>query len=202
MTRESSVELLRQTALAGQPDDTAAAEPASVGPAAAVSPSSDAARGAVAAPAQADFRGFAEVTLAAASLALTPEDLRLLEVVAPLVGSSPQRAKRFLNLYRVMKARSVGEAAPHDPALMVVTALVVGFPTVVPAALAAAEEATPIREWLETAVRGQADPARVDGFLAGLTGVPDVGTLTVAALRQHLPLVRRFAWPVPTLPSP
>lgn len=202
MTRESSVELLRQTALAGQPDDTAAAEPASVGPAAAVSPSSDTAPGAVAAPAQADFRGFAEVTLAAAALALTPEDLRLLEVVAPLVGSSPRRAKRFLNLYRVMKARSVGEAAPHDPALMVVTALVVGFPTVVPAALAAAEEATPIREWLETAVRGQADPARVDGFLAGLTGVPDVGTLTVAALRQHLPLVRRFAWPVPILPSP
>jgi hypothetical protein len=74
----------------------------------------------------------------AAVLQLGDAEYEALKVVSVLFGGSPRRAKRFLNVYRICKARSLTDEdlRDQDPVgLLVLTALVVGFPAKTPAAL-------------------------------------------------------------------
>ncbi|WP_309231390.1 P-loop NTPase fold protein [Nocardia sp. SYP-A9097] len=66
----------------------------------------------------------------AEALVLTDEELAAVDLVAPLVGANPRRAKRFGNTYAAVRARLAGKA--HDTrALPAVIALLVGAPTTV-----------------------------------------------------------------------
>jgi len=138
-------------------------------------------------------------SIAAAALALDPIELRTLPVIAPLVGSSPRRAKRFLNIYRMSKARALLDADMQQStpnAMLVLTALVVGLPDSVPAEL---DRSTPgdqdtLRTWL-TALQLQ-NPAEVDRLSGFLASAGELLELPMKALTPWLSIVRRFAWPV------
>lgn len=115
--------------------------------------------------------------------------MSLLEVVAPLVGSSPRRAKRFLNLYRVIKARVLTDpklqgqlSRTGATGLMVVTALALGLLSV--------------QDWL-TACRdpgtSTADYQRLTDFISA---VGHEAGLSMADLQAWLPLVQRYVWPI------
>ena len=75
----------------------------------------------------------------ARALELSPRELDALDTLAPLVTTSPRRAKRFLNVYRIVRARSMvddGRRSPRDEgalvALLVLVALAVGLPDSAP----------------------------------------------------------------------
>ena len=143
----------------------------------------------------------------ATGLELGEDELKALHLVAPLVGSSPRRAKRFLNLYRVIKARALMDQSFHRlltggnsqngavAGLLLITALAVGLPTRIPAALDAVDESgsLSLRDWLEhirTTAPDAPDIDRLNDFLA--TALPE---LSMKDLLLWLPMVRRFAWP-------
>lgn len=69
--------------------------------------------------------------LGVTALRLDDDELDTLRLVAPLVGSSPRQAKRFLNTYRVSKARALGDPELRDHldarALLTLTAVAVGL---------------------------------------------------------------------------
>jgi hypothetical protein len=209
MTRKNSVDLLTHSALAGQRqaaegsadlEATASATADGFG-----TPAAESATDAAPQPGTPELAPLARDVgeAAAEALVLGPDELRLLEAVAPVVGSSPRIAKRFLNVYRVMKARIVTDRELHDllgpsgdVSLMVLTALVVGFPVAVPNALADAPHELPVREWLNTGVRPAlrgAEAARLTEFM---DTAQELDHRTVGELRSWLPLVRRYAWPV------
>ena len=144
----------------------------------------------------------------ARALELSADELEALSFVAPLVGSSPRRAKRFLNIYRIIKARALidevfhnllaGRDAQHNPAiaLLFITALAVGLPARIPAALDTAGdvESLSLRDWLEQLqpMGGDAQELlRLQNFLATVMA-PE---LPMKELLIWVPLVRRFAWP-------
>ncbi len=154
----------------------------------------------------------------ATALELSNGELQELRAVAPLVGSSPRRAKRFLNIYRIIKARALMDPTTYDllseesarpsaaTGLMILTALAVGLPEYMPAAIDAANRIDDmgLRPWLEeqnnAAISDPEEVRRLDAFLC-------YGSLPELPMREilaWLPMVRRFAWPVqPTIhPSP
>ncbi|MGW1988370.1 caspase, EACC1-associated type [Streptomyces collinus] len=209
MSRQNSVDLLRHSALATQRAATgsSARPPASLTADDGVESGSVPANGTRPQPGAHEPSPRTEAAdiseAAAEALVLSPEELRLLEAVASLVGSSPRIAKRFLNVYRVMKARIVTDRALHDRLgasgdvpLMVLTALTVGFPLVIPDALVNAPQELPVRDWLDGTVRQRlcdGDTARLTDFL---DTARQLDGLSVADLRSWLPLVRRYAWPI------
>jgi len=80
--------------------------------------------------------------------------------------------------------------------LTALTALTVGFPLVVPNALAAAERELSTRDWLNAAVRPKVRGAETVRLAEFLETAKELDGLTVGELRSWLPLVRRYAWPV------
>ncbi|WP_433562306.1 MrcB family domain-containing protein [Nocardia sp. CA-151230] len=63
----------------------------------------------------------------AEALTLDSADLKILDGVAPLVATTPRRAKRFLSVYLVVRARVANE--PFDAAVLAVAvAILVGLP--------------------------------------------------------------------------
>jgi hypothetical protein len=50
----------------------------------------------------------------AEAMTLTEDDIEALRAVAPLVSTSPRRAKRFLNVYLVIRARVLGDPVLRD----------------------------------------------------------------------------------------
>ena len=142
------------------------------------------------------------------ALELSEDELKSLRLVAPLVGSSPRHAKRFLNIYRIIKARALMDQPSHrlltsqtrqqNPAmgLLLVTALAVGLPAHIPAALdtANATDRLSLRRWLEQhqlTVADTQESQRLNNFLAA-SAIPE---LQMRELLQWVPMVRRFAWP-------
>jgi hypothetical protein len=74
----------------------------------------------------------------AEALTLRDEDIEALREVAPLVSISPRRAKRFLNVYLVVRARALGDPLLRghltsngdrsDSSLLLLVALLLGLP--------------------------------------------------------------------------
>lgn len=98
--------------------------------------------------------------------------------VAPLVSASPRRAKRFLNTYLVVRARSFADpelrSALSDPAanlsLLVTVALLVGAPDAMSSDV---ESETTLASWIESRERA-----------VELGGVPNIERLK--GLREYL----------------
>jgi tetratricopeptide (TPR) repeat protein len=72
------------------------------------------------------------------ALTLNKFDMAAITEVAPLVSTTPRRAKRFLSTYLVIRARAFAEmrthadAAADAPALLMLVALMVGVPAAIP----------------------------------------------------------------------
>ncbi|MEV4052359.1 P-loop NTPase fold protein [Amycolatopsis sp. NPDC049688] len=136
----------------------------------------------------------------AAALQLDDAELAVLRQVAPLVGSSPRIAKRFVNVYRICKARVLADVdlrAGDLAGLLPLTALAVGLPTLVPRAFdtGAPDGEVALSDWLRRAVAaapGSPEARRVAAFLSAGEGLLD---LPMAGLLFWLPVVQRFAWP-------
>jgi hypothetical protein len=113
--------------------------------------------------------------LPAAVIGITGAEAAAMSAVAPLVGTTPRAVKRFVNTYRLLKARSVDPRAFDSPGegpdgalgdhevvaflLAVVTGLPVGAEPVLSAFIAAAPKTS-----AEQAVRGQT--AQAEAVLA------------------------------------
>ncbi|MFY1577387.1 caspase, EACC1-associated type [Verrucosispora sp. WMMD703] len=203
MTVDRCAALLINAAVASQttgPDQPAAeraaadaAEPSRAAPGAARSDSTG--RPAVSRP--------ADMQLAAVNaLVLDDPELALLAAVAPLVGTSPRRTKRFLNVYRVIRARTMMDeshsrllAEPGASAqLITVVALALGLPNRMPVALdlIAADDPTTVSAFLSAQQVPPSEARLIRGFLE-VGG--ELQELPVGVLTRWLPLVRPFAWP-------
>ncbi|MFC7264399.1 P-loop NTPase fold protein [Streptomyces lutosisoli] len=205
MTPQHCADLLTYIALSSQGGSTAATPPESAS-GAAVEPD-----GVRSAPAGAGTR---DSTVAAAALTLGPDELELIKTIAPLLGSSPRRAKRFLNVYRVVKARVLidpglqGRLTDRTTThLMLLTAMATGLPTTVPTAIHAADPGVTVPDWLEEdiAPRSTASEAhRLALFLGATTdgATTDMDGVTMGDLHTWLPIVRRYAWPTILGPEP
>jgi hypothetical protein len=144
----------------------------------------------------------------AEALTLSADDIDALRSVAPLVSISPRRAKRFLNIYLVIRARALGDpatrkrlsrngdaAAPApDNSLLMLVALLMGLPRTMAAfihGVPQSENGNPIT--LATSLTKVAtapdEQARLRAFL---NSRPSIATLPMDAFMRWLPLARPF----------
>ncbi|MDX3192079.1 P-loop NTPase fold protein [Streptomyces sp. MN03-5084-2B] len=141
-----------------------------------------------------------ELDLIVSAMQLDEDELQAFDVVAPLVGVSPRRAKRFLNIYRVTKARVMVDAesreslAGHVVELVIVVAMITSLSPVAGSALSKIEPSSElsIHDWLV----GQRDVCdgrtrrRVDDLLAASAEVLE---RPVVSLVRWQRVANRFA---------
>ena len=137
-----------------------------------------------------------------------------MRVLAPILGRSPRTAKRFVNLYRVLKAREY-VASALNPLLeaeslggMLLLAFVAGHPRGTRAFLDAIDAADPeqsvtdFMRWVEQAAEtSDAKVTNLQDILSGPIGEVAanaaeeyLGELQMADLQRWLPTVRRFSF--------
>jgi hypothetical protein len=138
----------------------------------------------------------------AAMLALDPQEMQLLKALAPLVGTSPRRAKRFVNIYRVIKARVQADARTRERLaeegaadLMLLTALVVGLPDAVPRTIESATEDLAVRSWLDNQITSETNGAEAARLASFSVASGDLAEAPLSKLQQWIPIVRPYAWP-------
>ncbi|WP_330256274.1 P-loop NTPase fold protein [Nocardia sp. NBC_00565] len=130
----------------------------------------------------------------AEALILSDNDLATLEVMAPLVATTPRRVKRFLNIYVVVRARLAAE--PHNTdALAVLVATLIGTPDSLGRMLRESDRASAagsFGQWAREAqlnITDAVESARVAAFLDNAGTVLDLSFSTVL---DHLSLVRPY----------
>ncbi|NUO43858.1 MAG: hypothetical protein HOV82_17695 [Streptomyces sp.] len=193
MSSEHCATLLTHIALSSQGSAADATQPESA------SGTSARSNGAVPARANTATR---RSTVATASLTLGSVELALLKTIAPLVGSSPRRAKRFLNVYRVVKARTLidpmfrahltDSTTAH---LMLLTSIAIGFPTTAPEAIQGADPGVLVTDWLEEEIAPRLSASESDRLTLFRREGTGMDEATMGDVRLWLPIVRRYAWP-------
>jgi hypothetical protein len=112
-------------------------------------------------------------SLPAQVLKITPDEATALSAVAPLVGTTPRTVKRFVNTYRLLKARADDPAAfgrlqgsigDHEVVAFLL-AVVIGRPAIYQRLLPALTGA-PDGQNLQLVVAALAPPADMDSWLA------------------------------------
>jgi TPR repeat protein len=151
----------------------------------------------------------------AEALTLSDEDYDMLEQVAPLVASTPRRAKRFLSVYLVCRARAATDPrVPANPtrneheALIVLVALLSGIPSTMATILANGQDARDDRDTVLkslgtvlTTAAVACDPqerVRLRTFTSGSGGWRE---LTMVDLLQWLPIVKPYSTIALTAPA-
>jgi hypothetical protein len=141
--------------------------------------------------------------LLAAALELGPGEIALLRNVAPLVGATPRRAKRFLNVYRLAKARAAMDdilwaklEGGGAEALMTLIALMIGLPvTCIRMYPRDTAPAGTVRNWIADASSARLAPEseriRAEMFLE-IEG-PDWSWVEVTPWSG---ILNAFAWPL------
>jgi hypothetical protein len=112
-------------------------------------------------------------------------------------------------VYRVIKARVLIDpglqghltdtATTH---LMLLTALAIGLPETVPAAVPGADPGVTVHDWLEEDVAPRSTGPEASRLRLFLDAAADVGDVTMSDLQTWLPIVRRYAWPTSLGPEP
>lgn len=129
----------------------------------------------------------------AEALTISTQELATLDLVAPLVATTPRRAKRFGNVYTVVRARLSDEQEVDTAALAVAAAILLGAPKTLGAKLRefapTSDFEIPLKDWA-TAVLAEstdaAETARVEAFLENIDGL---GDLAMRAVVDILPPV-------------
>ncbi|NKX53330.1 P-loop NTPase fold protein [Arthrobacter mobilis] len=138
-------------------------------------------------------------------LALSPDDLEVIESMAPLLGHTPRRVKRFVNSCQLLLAMppalsstvpaSGGTAVqpvPDERAIVCFLAAVnEGLPSAAEALFALTESKSPDRLASLTS-RGDLDPAEVSRLTAWLDSHQAWGQLSFAQLAVRTDMVRRL----------
>jgi hypothetical protein len=141
----------------------------------------------------------ADPRLEAHLLALTPDDLRFVESLAPLLGDTPRRVKRFVNVTQLLLALppSLEQDAQLPPDRAVVAFLAAvnsGLPGLAPRLFDEVEPGStrPLLDVVTTLVGVPADErARLSAWLLEQ---PDWSTLPLGRLDTRLGVVRRLSF--------
>ena len=149
----------------------------------------------------------ADPRLEAHALVLRPEDLAFMDTLAPLLGDTPRRVKRFVNIVQLVLAMPPElEGAgppPHDRAIVAfAAALNSGLPAVARELFGLAERAPTVT--LGDALAGMTvQPAdEVARLRNWLTGAPPWSSMALARLKVRLDVVRRLSFDRPEDPIP
>ncbi|HUC22268.1 MAG TPA: P-loop NTPase fold protein [Streptosporangiaceae bacterium] len=145
----------------------------------------------------------------ATALEITAEELTTIRGVAVLVGSSPRRAKRFINIYRIIKARALTDASTYEllsdsaakayavRALIVVTAVAVGLPTHMARLVETQSQLSAysdLNAWLRAQDQRHEMRAPENVRLREFLLADAVPTVSISDVVLWLPTVFRFAW--------
>ena len=141
----------------------------------------------------------ADPRLDAHLLALTPEDLRFMESLAPLLGDTPRRVKRFVNVTQLLLAlppslEQDAQLPPDRAVVAFLAALNSGLPGLA-SRLFDAVASEPTRPLLEavTTLTGVPDDERAL-LTTWLQGEPAWSTLPLGRLDTRLDVVRRLSF--------
>jgi hypothetical protein len=141
------------------------------------------------------------------ALTLREDDMIALRDVAPLVSTSPRRAKRFLNVYLVIRARALGDPVLRehlnrkrdvqesvtDNTLMVLVALLLGLPKTMAKSIRDSQCDTGHAASIATSLTKMTtadEEARLQAFLS--SAAPSITTLPMNAVMKWLPLARPY----------
>jgi len=145
-----------------------------------------------------------EVRLDTSPLALTPDDLAFFESLAPLLGDTPRRIKRFVNTCQLLFAMSPplspdGGFPPDRAVVSLVAAISEGLPTIASHLLPALEAPDPVTladfvaSRPETAVAAD-ERQRLSAWLAGR---PQWRQIPLQRLSTRLDMIRRLRFDKP-----
>ncbi len=129
-------------------------------------------------------------------LALTPDDLRFMESLAPLLGDTPRRVKRFVNVTQLLLALppSLSERPRERASIALLAAINAGMPGLAPKLFAEIEEG--MHQSLRDVVGrldGVPDDER-DRLIGWLIDKPDWSELPLVMLDLRLDVVRRLGF--------
>jgi KAP family P-loop domain len=144
----------------------------------------------------------------AEALTLRDKDMEDLRAIAPLVSTSPRRAKRFLNIYLVIRARALGDPAlrkqlsgdvdvplpDNSLGLLVLVALAIGIPKTVAASIqgeaqSKTDRPVTLAASLTKVCAAPEEHARLREFL---DSAPSIAVLPLDTVLRWLPLVRPY----------
>ena len=143
----------------------------------------------------------------AEALTLRADDIAALRTVAPLVSTSPRRAKRFLSVYLVIRARALVDPALRDnlsgntsvpnvapETLLILVALMMGLPkamaTIIREAQSQIEGENALDTTLTRLTTTPAEQTRLKEFF--LSAPSTIKAIPVDAVLQWLPLARPY----------
>jgi hypothetical protein len=139
--------------------------------------------------------------LEASQLALSPEDLRFIESLAPVLGDTPRRVKRFVNICQFLLAmrpplRSGGATSERNVVCML-AAVNEGLPAVADELFAAVAKNLP--EQLGSLFPDQPGTQSEEhaAMTAWLNAHPEWKTVPISSLAVRLETVRRLRFPSP-----
>ncbi|AYF78554.1 hypothetical protein D7D52_37365 [Nocardia yunnanensis] len=127
------------------------------------------------------------------ALILSADELATLDLVAPLVAITPRRAKRFGNVYTVVRARFSDGQAVDTAALAVTAAILLGAPKTLGEKLRKPTPASTLglslKDWVTDAVVDSTDPAEVERVETFIRNADRLSDLEMKAVIDILPSV-------------
>ncbi|MGI9000708.1 MAG: P-loop NTPase fold protein [Pseudonocardia sp.] len=131
--------------------------------------------------------------LEAARLTVTADELRLLEQITPLIGSTPRAVKRFVNVYLLLRAmgRGRGWALPDQGQVAVLLAIATGLPALADAMFPHLAAVTTLPAARDATTDGgvAAQRAQLDTWL---TGHPEWQHVDLSGTSRWADLILRF----------
>jgi hypothetical protein len=143
-------------------------------------------------------RSGSEPWIEARQATLTADDLRLVEELAPLLGDTPRRVKRFVNTYQLVGAMLDGSPPEEIPDRAIVAFLAStqdGVPEVSEALFAALDaDSVGTLGLVVSGLDGRAPEQQLERLRDWLADHPSWNGLPVERLRGQLPMIRRLSF--------
>jgi len=150
-------------------------------------------------------------TLEAAALSITSVELRFLDSLAALLGTTPRSTKRFVNLYQLVRIiyrldpnASVPTPPPEYELLAFALALGEGLPKLGPVVLKAALKSEPADTFdtLLTKTRAEVDEVQAERLDTWLASQPQWKQITAGRIAEAFRKIDRFLFRVGTAHQP